>query len=259
MYNIESLVNLLKQQTPCNDAIENIEKVLGSIASGTSIPHSKREELYNIVMQLKHKSRWGIKEEASKVVEKIRRERLADAQQFYKSYNSPVDQVQSSVDPNHEVEVTIAQKGLTLYQWCKMVIDNKGKATLFDESKGICMIGNYYSIEIVSLSSLGAFRDYDLYNTNGIFVGKAQQVCCRFVLPFSAPCLVTCAKGAFDNWNAKHYHDGTLINEKEQKIGGIKVEKEHYKGIWAHGGATQVFIPLTEAQRFELARHAEFI
>lgn len=258
MYNIDSLVNLLKQQTPCNDAIEDIEKVLNSIASGTSIPHSKREELYNIVMQL---TRWGIKEEASKVVEKIRRERLADAQQFYKSYNAPVDQVQSSVDPNHEVEVTIAPKGLTLYQWCKMVIDNKGKATLFDkskESKGT-LIGNYFSIEIVSLPSLGAFRVYDLYNTNGTFVGTAQQVCCRFVLPFSAPCLVTCAKGAFDNWNAKHYHDGTLINEKEQKIGGIQVEKEHYKGIWAHGGATQVFIPLTEAQKFELAKHAEFI
>ena len=258
MYSIESLISILQSQAPTNKSIDEIEGALNRIATGVSIPNSKRTELYNLVMRLKHKSQWRIKEEASKVADKIRRERLNEARSFYMEHNEDVNHVKSSIDPNHEVVTTLVNTGMVLYQWCKMIEDEDGDVVLYDSKKDICTIGKYFSTSPVSPESLGFFRAFDVYNTNGIYEGTGQQVCCRFVLPFSAPCLVSNAKATFDNWNAHHHYAGMAIN-KDENIGEIKVTKEPYKGIWTNGGAMQVFIPLSDDQRKTLAKIAQFV
>lgn len=258
MYSIESLISILKSGATSNNSLDEVDDILNRIAAGVSIPNSKRTVLYDLVMRLKHKSHWRIKEEATKVAEKIKRERLTEARSFYVEYNEDVRHVESSIDPNHEVVTTLVTPGTVLYQWCKMIETEDGEVTLYDSQKDICTIGKYFSTTQVSPDSLGFFRAFDLHNTNGIFEGIAQQVCCRFVFQFSAPCLVSTAKGTFDNWNVHHHYDGTAIN-KEETIGDIKINKEPYKGIWAYGGAEQVFVPLSDEQRKELAQTAQFV
>lgn len=252
MYNIESLINILDSQAPANQSLDDIESVLKSISSGISIPYAKRQRLYDIVIRLKNSPHEQIKEAASKVAKKIRRERLTDAQTFYALHNEDSVVVKSSINPHYEVESTLVTTGMALYQWCKMIINDDGNATLYDPTKNKCTIGNYFSTRPVTPESLGIYGIYDLKNTDGKFEGTAEQVLCQFTLPFSAPCLVSIAKGTFDHWNAHHYYDGTEIQWN-------KISAGNYDGLWAYGGALQVFIPLNDYQKKSLAKIAQFM
>lgn len=256
MHNIESLISILQSQAPTNKSIDEIKEVLNRVSSGVSIPNSKRNDLFNVVMSLKRKSQWGIKDEARKVIERIKCDRLAEARLFYKENNQDASVVDSSIDPNHEVESSLVTPGMVLYQWCKLV-EADGEVTLYDGKKNICTVGKYFSTSQVSPESLGIFRAFEVRNSNGQFEGIGQQVCCRFTFTFSVPCLVSTAKGTFDTWNVRHDNDGKALYEDET-VAGIKINKG-YKGIWATGGAMQVFIPLRDDQRRTLALNAQIL
>ena len=256
MYNIESLINKLQSQAPTNKSIDEIRDVLNRVSTGVSIPNSKRNDIYNIAVQLKHKSQWGIKDEARKVIERIKSDRLAEARLFYKENNQDASVVDSSIDPNHEVEASLVTTGMVLYQWCKLV-EADGELTLYDSKKDICTVGRYFSTSQVSPESLGIFRAFEVRNSNGLFEGIGQQVCCRFTFTFSVPCLVSTAKRTFDTWNVRHDNKGRALYEDET-VAGIKVNKG-YQGIWTSGGAMQVFIPLREDQRRTLALNAQIL
>lgn len=257
MYNIDSLISILQSQAPTNKSIDEIRDVLNRVSTGVSIPNSKRNDLFNVVMSLKRKSRWGIREEATKVIERIKRDRLAEARLFYVENNQDASVVDSSIDPNHEVEASLITTGMVLYQWCKFVEADDGELTLYDGKKDICTVGRYFSTSQVPPESLGIFRTFEVRNSNGRFEGIGQQVCCRFTFTFSTPCLVSTAKRTFDTWNVRHDNKGRALYEDET-VAGIKINKG-YKGIWATGGAMQVFIPLRDDQKKTLALNAQIL
>ena len=273
MYNIEDLNNLfdvLKRHSFDRNLISEINSVLNALSGGVSIPLVKREKLYCLLQRLQYYSNGDFKISCRKVMSKIRRERRLDAECFYLAHDPDKIKHVDSIDFGQEIIKSRITPGKSLFQWCKMVINKDGEATLYnsktlkkrtgiDDSiitefnkisdrmfRHYCTIGNYFSGSIVSPSSLGIGPFFDIEYGNNHFAGTGQQVCCRFTFPFEVDCLISTARGAVDTWNVHHYSNGSIKSENNM-------------GVWGNGGAVQYFLPLTNAQKVELAKIAEFI
>ena len=248
MYNIERLYDLLaqlKRQHSNTKLVSELECTLNDLSVGVSIPSEKREKIYNLMERLQHSSNGELKDSSRKVMAKIRRERKVEAEEFYFGHDcgNIISHV-NCIDFNYDIHKGRIEQGKSLYQWCKLIYASDGDVCLYNGKN--CTIGNYFTNSIVSPHALGIARFYDLKHENGSFVATGQQVCCRFSFPFSCDCLISTAKGAADSWNVIHYSNGNIIPEEN-------------RGIWGHGGAIQLFIPLSNAQKVELAKIAEFV
>lgn len=116
----------------------------------------------------------------------------------------------------------IERKQISLYQWCKARINNKGNAEIF--------LGDYYSLDACwSPEELGTSSVYELKQNNKI-VGTTDRVLMKFECLFNSPkeMLLSTSSNIDDTWTKEGYNIPTL------------------------GGGTQIYLPLTDVEKQDL-------
>ena len=114
-----------------------------------------------------------------------------------------------------------------------MLLTNDG-AVLYDPNTKNVTVGEYFSETKVPQEQLGINPYHDVKDPSGKSVTTTNRVCCSFKLPFAVDCLLTTAKGTFDEWS----------------VAGMR--------RYAVGGKEQYYIPLSKEQKIKLAQIAQF-
>jgi hypothetical protein len=246
-FHLQQLSEAIHQYKTGGDAKANYDKIkqlVYTISQGISLTRDQRAKLVELMSQIHSDQRlkWTITSTLEKkLFDKVRNDRRHIASAFYASRGlntAPVD----AINLGHEVIESKIVPGTSLYQWCKWVSDKNGKS-LFNPSTKSYTIGNYFSETEVPLVELGAYPLFDLYHANGSCKGHGKQILCKFEFKFEADCLISVARRATDTWNVKREEDGSPIKSHGFRVGG---------------GATQIFIPLTDSQKRLLAENVMF-
>ena len=246
-FHLQQLSEAIDQYQNGGDAKANYDKIkqlVYTISQGISLTEAQREKLVRLMSRIHSDQslKWTITSMLEKkLFDKVRNDRRHIASAFYASNGHNTAAV-DAINLGHEVIVSKIVPGTTLYQWCKWVTDKNGKS-LFNPSTKSYTIGNYFCDREVPLVELGAYPLFDLYHANGSYKGHGKQILCKFEFKFEVECLISTARRTIDTWNVRREEDGSPRKSPGYRVGG---------------GATQIFIPLTFAQKRLLAESVVF-
>lgn len=129
------------------------------------------------------------------------------------------------IDFRYPIGLSQINEGDVLYQWCLWKIH--GDVSQIE-------VGQWFSRTEVEPWQLGVTASMDVYDSKSGFQGVGTRVLCSFSFPFVKDGFMSTAAGIYSNWSNKCYFDGNYI-------GG--------KGQWCDGGASQLFVPLTNKEK----------
>ena len=253
---------------------ERIKKEVRAIAECNCMSAVHTDRLKNIINRIYADQglKWVVYEPLRrKLWNLVYRGREAIASSFYMTHKGNTIGI-SGIDFKKDIAIVDLPIGTRLYQWCIMVRSH-GEDTLYDAATGIATVGEYFSLNKVPQEQLGINPYFDLYeaellqaanNVNALkndtnkqkqeakaesfkekgYITISKRVCCQFVLPFSVKALVSMAKGTFDDWSVQRDSYGERIEGS---------------GLFAVGGKQQIFIPLSDFQKRQLAQIAVFV
>ena len=227
-------------KTGCNAKFlsDRIKDTVYKISEGCRMTHNQARKLEFILHEISSDQalKWVVYDDLKrKLRDSIYRAREEVASSFYAYCGKDPSQM-NGINFKHDVYIGMITKGTTLYQWCKAIIVN-GKASLYDEKTNISTVGEYFCFSKVPQEQLGLSPYYDLTDVSGKFLGTAKRECYKFCFPFDAECMLSAARGTYDNWNnMQRYASGKLKRNSLGRPQGMP--------LWTVGGQQQVYIPL---------------
>lgn len=237
-YSLKQLEHSIKAFKFASDAkhyADQIKHLAYTISEGNTLTAKQVDKLTYIINLINSDQalKWivydGLRQ---KLWQCVYRGREAIASSFYETHGKDTQQLNGIDFHKRVVKKTIA-KDTVLYQWCRMLLTNDG-AVLYDSNTKNVTIGEYFSETKVPQEQLGINPYHDVKDPSGKSVTTTNRVCCSFKLPFAVDCLLTTAKGTFDEWS----------------VAGMR--------RYAVGGKEQYYIPLSKDQKIKLAQIAQF-
>lgn len=253
-YSIQQLSNYIHSFKTGGDAkylANRIKDTVYTISEGNRLTHDQARRLEYILHEIVSDQalKWVIYEDLRrKLWNSIYRSREEVASSFYVSHGRNTQQL-NGINLRHDVYVGNIPEGTILYQWCRIIIVN-GKASIYDPQKNVTTVGEYFSYGKVPQEQLGINPYCDVTDSSGEFEGSAKRLCYKFRFPFIADCMLSAAKGTYDNWSVmQRYSSGKLKRDSFGQPQGMP--------LWTVGGQQQVYIPLSLQQRIQLALIAQ--
>lgn len=246
LHQLQDCINAFRNGSNAKYYTDQIKHWAYTISEGNKLTINQADRLKDIINQINADQalKWivydGLRQKLWQCVYRGREEFTST---FYVSHEKDTKQL-DGINFRNTVEKKRLQEGTILYQWCR-TIQTKDGMVIYEPNTRLVTVGEYFSRSKVPQEQLGLNPYQDVYDPSGKYVITTNRVCCCFRLPFDVECLVSTAKGTFDDWSV------AMRNSKGEKIG---VAKRY--GI---GGKQQIYIPLDKEQKIQLAENAQFV
>lgn len=248
---LENSINAFKSSSNAKYYADQIKHLAYTISEGNKLTTSQIDKLIDIINQINSDQalKWivydGLRQ---KLWQCVYRGREEIASSFYVTHDKDTKQI-DGIDFRKSIEKQKLKEGTILFQWCR-TIQTKDGMVIYEPNTKLVTVGEYFSWSKVPQEQLGLNPYQDVYDPSGKYVITTNRVCCRFTLPFDVECLVSTAKGTFDNWSVY------TRDSSGQKTGAYE--------RFGVGGKQQIFIPFKKGeegkeQRIQLAMNAQFV
>lgn len=248
---LESQINEFERATDVKRISDQIKHTVYTISEGNRLTQHQARKLESIINCINSDQalKWVVPEFLRrKLWESIYRSREETALSFYASHGKDSKEA-SGINFRHDVYKGVIPQGTILFQWCRVWSVN-GSASLINPRTGKTTVGEYFCYSKVPQEQLGINPYSDVCDASGDYEGTTNRLCYKFRFPFKADCLLSSAKGTYDNWSVlqRNGAGNPKRNSSGQLLGSPR---------WAVGGQQQIYIPLNFQQRMTLAQIAQ--
>ena len=249
--NLSSYIHVFKSGGNAKYLTDRIKDTIYTISEGNKLTQYQARKLESILHEIVSDQalKWVVYEDLRrKLWDSISRSREEAALSFYAFHGRDTRQL-NGINLRQDVYIGRIPEGTELFQWCRLIIV-KGGASVFDPLTNKTTVGENFSYRKVPQEQLGISPYSDLTESNGKFEGLAKRMCFQFRFPFAADCMLSAAKGTYDNWSVleRNAH-GKVVRDSSGQPQGVP--------LWTVGGQQQVYIPLGLEQRIQLAKIAQ--